>query len=37
MGVKVRRYKFWWSGYNEGTGGVGIMVKEELCEKAVEV
>ena len=37
MEVKGRRYKFWWSGNNEGTGGVGIMVKEELCEKVVEV
>ena len=37
MGVKGRRYKFWWSGSNEGTVGVGIMVKEELCEKDVEV
>ena len=29
--------KLWWSGNSEGTGGVGILVKEELCEKVVEV
>ena len=37
MRVKGRRYKFWWSGNNEGTGGVRIMLKEELCEKVSEV
>ena len=30
-----KKDKFWWSG-NEGTGGAGIMVKKELCEKDVE-
>ena len=37
LGVKGRRYKMWWSGNKEGTGGVGVMVKEELCEKVIEV
>ena len=37
MGVKGRRYKLWWSGNCEGIGGVGVLVKEELCEKVVEV
>ena len=37
MGVKGRRYKLWWSGNSYGTGGVGVLVKEELCEKLVEV
>ena len=37
MGMKGRRYKLWWFGNNDGTGGVGVLVKEELCEKAVEV
>ena len=37
MGVKGRRYKLWWSGNNDGTEGVGVLVKEELCEKIVEV
>ena len=36
MGVKGRRYKLWWSGYSDGMGGVGVLVKE-LCEKVVEV
>ena len=33
MGVKGRRYKLWWSGNSDRTGGVGVLVKEELCEK----
>ena len=37
MGVKGRRYKLWWSGNSDGTGDVGVLVKEELCEKVVEV
>ena len=37
LGAKGRRYKLWWSGNSEGVGGVGILVKEELCEKVVEV
>ena len=36
-GAKGRRYKLWWSGNINGTGGVGVLVKEELCEKVVEV
>ena len=35
--VKGRRYKLWWSGNSDGTGGVKFLVKEELCEKVVEV
>ena len=27
----------WWSGNSDATGGVGALVKEELCEKVVEV
>ena len=39
MGVKGRRYKLWWSGIfnSDGTRGKGVLVKEELCEKVVEV
>ena len=37
LGMKGRRYKLWWSGNSDGTGGVGVLVKEELCEKVVEV
>ena len=36
LGMKGRRYKLWWSGKGDGVGGVGAMVKEELCEKVVE-
>ena len=35
--MKGRRYKLWWSRKGDGGGGVGVMVKEELCEKVVEV
>ena len=37
LGMKERKYKSWWSGKGDGVGGVGVMVKEELCEKVVEV
>ena len=37
VGCIGRRYKLWWSGNNDGMGVVGILVKEELCEKVVEV
>ena len=37
LGVKGRRYKLWWSGIVDGVGGVGVMVKEELCEKVVDI
>ena len=37
MDVKGRRYKLRWSGNCDGTGGVGVSVKEELCKKVVEV
>ena len=37
LGMKGRRYKLWWSGKGDGVGGVGVMVKEELREKVVEV
>ena len=37
MGLKGRRFKLWWSGNNDGTGGVGVLLKEELREKVVEV
>ena len=33
IGVKGRRYKLWWSGNDDGVGGVGILVKEELFKK----
>ena len=37
LGMKGRRYKQWWSVKGSGVGGVGAMVREELCEKVVEV
>ena len=37
IGLQGRRYKLWWSGNQEGCGGVGVMVKEELYDKVVEV
>ena len=36
VGCRSRRYKSWWSGNNDGIEGVGILVKEELCENVVE-
>ena len=36
VGCRGKRYKLWWSGNNHGIG-VGILVKEELCEKVVVV
>ena len=36
MDVKGRRYKLWWSGNGDGTGGVEVLLKEKLCE-VVEV
>ena len=37
LGVIGRRYRLLWSGKEDGVGGVGIIVKDELCEKVVEV
>ena len=37
LGMKGRRYRLWWSGKGDGVGGVGVMVKEEMCIKVVEV
>ena len=37
LGMKGRKYNLWWSGVGDGVGGVGVMVKEELREKEVEV
>ena len=36
LAMKGRRYKPWWSGKG-GVCGVGFKVKEELCEKVIEV
>ena len=37
LGMKGRRSKLWWSRNSDGTGGVGVLVKDELCKKVVEV
>ena len=37
MGLQCRKYKFLWSGNHEGYGGVGVLVKEGLYAKVVEV
>ena len=37
LGMKGWRYKLWWSGNGDGLGGVGDMVKVEMCAKVVEV
>ena len=36
LGMEGRRCKLWWSAKGDGVGGVGVMVKEELCEKVME-
>ncbi|ESN94376.1 hypothetical protein HELRODRAFT_164209 [Helobdella robusta] len=36
VGAKGGRYKLWWKG-DDGTGGVGVMVREELLEQVLEV
>ena len=41
MGVIGSRYKLWWSGNSDGTGGVGVLVKDSCvrrlwrCERRV--
>ena len=35
--MKRRRYRLWWSEKGDGFGCVGVMVKEVLCEKVVDV
>ena len=37
LGMKERRYKQCWCRKGDGVDGVRVMVKEELCEKVVEV
>ena len=37
LGMKGMRCRLWWSRKVDGVGGVGVMVKEELCEKGVDV
>ena len=37
IGLQGRRYELWWSGNQEGYGGEGLLVKEELFHNVVEV
>ena len=37
LGMEGRRFRLWSSGKGGGASGVGVMVKEELCVKVVEV
>ena len=36
LGVKGTRYKLWWSVNTDGTGSVGVLVKEELLRSRRE-
>ena len=37
IGLQGRKHKFWWSGNQEGYGEAGVLVKEELHDKVIEV
>ena len=37
FGTNEDKYKFWYSGNNDGVGGVGIMVKSVMTESVIEV
>ena len=37
LGMKGRRYKLWRSEKGDGVGSVGVIVKQEQCEKVVKV
>ena len=37
IGLQGRRYELWWSGNQEGCGGVGVLVRVELYNKVVDV
>ena len=37
LGMKGRRYRLCWSLEGDGVSGVGVMVKDELCEKVPKV
>ena len=36
-GLQGSTYKLWWSGNQEGYGGVGVLVKEEQHDEVTEV
>ena len=37
VGSLDRRFKLWWSGNEDKIGGVGILVREDLCMNVVEI
>ena len=37
VGDGGKGYKLWWFGKGDGVCGVGVMVKEYMCEKVVEI
>ena len=37
VGSSDRRFKLWWSGNEDKIGGVGILVREDLCMNVVEM
>ena len=37
VGSLGRRFKLWWSGNEDKIGGVGILVREDLCMNVVEI
>ena len=37
IGLQGKKLKLWWSEIQEGHGGVGVLVKEELHDKVIEV
>ena len=37
LGLQGTRYKLWWSGNQEGHGGVDVLVKKELYDKVVKL
>ena len=37
VGSSGRRFKLWWSGNEDKIGGIGILVREDLCMNVVEI
>ena len=37
VGSSGKRFKLWWSGNEDKIGGVGILVREDLCMNVMEI
>ena len=37
IGLQGRRHKLWWSGNQEGYGGVGVLVKKNCVIKSLKL